>query len=113
MVSGSFQVLDGDFDPQSDEGKVIKKQIQLLNEVLNNVRAKLEETVVDPQKLMVDNKGGATISNDGATIMKLLDVVHPAAKTLVDIAKSQDADVGDGTTSVVILAGGFRSGARV
>ena len=56
MVSGSFQVLDGDFDPQSDEGKVIKKQIQLLNEVLNNVRAKLEETVVDPQKLMVDNK---------------------------------------------------------
>merc|ERR1712168_1466229 len=50
---------------------------------------------------------GATISNDGATIMKLLDVVHPAAKTLVDIAKSQDAEVGDGTTSVVILAGEF------
>merc|ERR1712142_455744 len=51
--------------------------------------------------------GKATISNDGATIMKLLDVVHPAAKTLVDIAKSQDAEVGDGTTSVVILAGEF------
>merc|ERR1712168_651872 len=50
---------------------------------------------------------GATISNDGATIMKLLDVVHPAAKTIVDIAKSQDAEVGDGTTSVVILAGEF------
>jgi len=49
----------------------------------------------------------STISNDGATIMKLLDVVHPAAKTLVDIAKSQDAEVGDGTTSVVILAGEF------
>jgi T-complex protein 1 subunit eta len=40
-------------------------------------------------KLMVDGKGAATISNDGATIMKLLDVIHPAAKTLVDIAKSQ------------------------
>ncbi len=39
--------------------------------------------------------------------MKLLDVVHPAAKTLVDIAKSQDAEVGDGTTSVVLLAGEF------
>lgn len=38
--------------------------------------------------------GKATISNDGATILKLLDVVHPAAKTLVDIAKSQDAEVG-------------------
>ena len=58
-------------------------------------------------KLMVDSKGSATISNDGATIMKLLDVVHPAAKTLVDIAKSQDAEVGDGTTSVVILAGTY------
>ncbi len=55
-------------------------------------------------KLIVDQKGAATISNDGATIMKLLDIVHPAAKTLVDIAKSQDAEVGDGTTSVVVLA---------
>lgn len=44
-------------------------------------------------KLIVDGHGKATISNDGATIMKLLDIVHPAAKTLVDIAKSQDAEV--------------------
>lgn len=58
-------------------------------------------------KLIVDNNGKATISNDGATIMKLLDIIHPAAKTLVDIAKSQDAEVGDGTTSVVLLAGEF------
>eukprot|EP01090_Pellita_catalonica_P001846 TRINITY_DN11574_c0_g1_i1.p1 TRINITY_DN11574_c0_g1~~TRINITY_DN11574_c0_g1_i1.p1 ORF type:complete len:542 (+),score=103.28 TRINITY_DN11574_c0_g1_i1:184-1626(+) len=48
-----------------------------------------------------------TISNDGATIMKMLDIVHPAAQTLVDIAKSQDEEVGDGTTSVVVLAGEF------
>ena len=54
-------------------------------------------------KLVFDGQR-VTISNDGATIMKLLDIVHPAAKTLVDIAKSQDAEVGDGTTSVVILA---------
>lgn len=44
------------------------------------------------------------ISNDGASIMKLLDIVHPAAKTLVDIAQAQDAEVGDGTTTVVLLA---------
>lgn len=44
-------------------------------------------------KLIVDRNGKSTISNDGATIMKLLDIVHPAAKTLVDIAKSQDAEV--------------------
>ena len=47
---------------------------------------------------------GATISNDGATIMNLLDVVHPAARVMVDIAKAQDAEVGDGTTSVTLLA---------
>lgn len=58
-------------------------------------------------KLIVDGNGKATISNDGATILKLLDIVHPAAKTLVDIARSQDAEVGDGTTSVVLLAGEF------
>ena len=46
-----------------------------------------------------------TISNDGATIISLLDIIHPAAKTLVDIAKSQDNEVGDGTTSVVLFAG--------
>jgi T-complex protein 1 subunit eta len=56
-------------------------------------------------KLIVDARGEATISNDGATILKLLDVVHPAAKTLVDIARAQDAEVGDGTTSVCLLAG--------
>ncbi|KAK4056636.1 T-complex protein 1 subunit eta [Microbotryomycetes sp. JL221] len=55
-------------------------------------------------KLIVNKNGQATISNDGATIMKLLEVVHPAAKTLVDIARAQDAEVGDGTTSVVLLA---------
>jgi T-complex protein 1 subunit eta len=51
--------------------------------------------------------GGVTISNDGATIMKLLDIVHPAAQALVDIARSQDSEVGDGTTTVVVLAGEF------
>lgn len=45
-----------------------------------------------------------TITNDGATILKLLDVEHPAAKVLVELADLQDAEVGDGTTSVVIIA---------
>lgn len=55
-------------------------------------------------KLIHDGRS-VTISNDGATLIQLLDIVHPAAKTLVDIAKSQDNEVGDGTTSVVLLAG--------
>lgn len=56
-------------------------------------------------KLIHEGRGNVTISNDGATILKLLNIVHPAARTLVDIAKSQDAEVGDGTTSVTLLAG--------
>jgi len=56
-------------------------------------------------KMVVKGKDQVTISNDGATVMKLLDIVHPAAKSLVDISLSQDAEVGDGTTSVVVLAG--------
>ncbi|XP_045121280.1 T-complex protein 1 subunit eta-like [Portunus trituberculatus] len=71
--------------------------------VVDAVRTTLGPRGMD--KLIVDAKGSATISNDGATIMKQLDIVHPAAKTLVDIAKSQDAEVGDGTTTVVLLAG--------
>lgn len=73
--------------------------------IVDAVRTTLGPRGMD--KLIVDGRGKASISNDGATIMKLLDVVHPAAKTLVEIAKSQDSEVGDGTTSVVLLAGEF------
>jgi len=58
-------------------------------------------------KLIVDSSNKVTISNDGATIIKQINVVHPAARTLVDISCSQDAEVGDGTTSVVLLAAEF------
>lgn len=54
---------------------------------------------------LIYSERDVTISNDGATIISLLDIVHPAAKTLADIAKSQDNEVGDGTTSVVVFAG--------
>lgn len=54
---------------------------------------------------LIYTANSSTVSNDGATVLKGLDIVHPAAKTLVEIAKSQDAEVGDGTTSVVVIAG--------
>lgn len=53
---------------------------------------------------LIKSSEKATVSNDGATIIRLLDVVHPAAKVLTEIAQSQDQEVGDGTTSVVLLA---------
>ena len=54
--------------------------------------------------MLVDDIGDVTITNDGATILKLLEVEHPAAKILVELAELQDREVGDGTTSVVVLA---------
>ena len=54
--------------------------------------------------MLVDDIGDVTITNDGATILKLLEVEHPAAKILVELAELQDHEVGDGTTSVVIVA---------
>jgi len=54
---------------------------------------------------LIHSGNNVTVTNDGATVIKLLDIIHPAAKTLVDIATSQDAEVGDGTTTVTILAG--------
>ena len=56
-------------------------------------------------KMLVDSLGDVTITNDGATILKEIDVQHPAAKMMVEISKATDNEVGDGTTSVVILAG--------
>jgi archaeal chaperonin len=56
-------------------------------------------------KMLVDSLGDVTITNDGATILKEVDVQHPAAKMMVEISKATDNEVGDGTTSVVVLAG--------
>ena len=56
-------------------------------------------------KMLVDSFGDVTITNDGATILKEMEIQHPAAKLLVEVAKAQDAEVGDGTTSAVVLAG--------
>ncbi|HXX96282.1 MAG TPA: TCP-1/cpn60 chaperonin family protein, partial [Candidatus Bathyarchaeia archaeon] len=56
-------------------------------------------------KMLVDTLGDVTITNDGATILKEIDVQHPAAKMIVEVSKSVDNEVGDGTTSSVVFAG--------
>jgi thermosome len=63
-------------------------------------------------KMLVDSLGDVTITNDGATILKEIDVQHPAAKMLVEISKTTDNEVGDGTTSAVVLAGALLSQAE-
>jgi len=63
-------------------------------------------------KMLVDSFGDVTITNDGATILKEMDVQHPAAKMMVEVAKAQDDEVGDGTTTAVVLAGELLSKAE-
>ena len=63
-------------------------------------------------KMLVDTLGDVTITNDGATILKEIDVQHPAAKMIVEISKTTDNEVGDGTTSAVILAGSLLENAE-
>src|ERR1700758_5337280 len=63
-------------------------------------------------KMLVDSMGDVTITNDGATMLKELDVQHPAARMMVEISKATDNEVGDGTTSAVILAGALLENAE-
>jgi len=70
--------------------------------------AELVKTSLGPRgldKMLVDSLGDVTITNDGATILKEIDAQHPAAKMMVEIAKTIDTEVGDGTTSSVVFAG--------
>ena len=78
--------------------------------------AEIVHTSLGPRgmdKMLVDSLGDVTITNDGATILKEIDVQHPAAKMLVEISKTTDNEVGDGTTSAVILAGALLENAEL
>jgi thermosome len=63
-------------------------------------------------KMLVDSLGDIVITNDGATILKAMDIEHPAAKMIVEVAKTQDDEVGDGTTTAAVLAGEFLKNAE-
>ncbi len=86
----------------------------------NNISAaklvsELVRTSLGPRgmdKMLVDTLGDVTITNDGATILKEIDIQHPAAKMMVEISKTTDNEVGDGTTSTVVLAGSLLENAE-
>src|ERR671934_2598498 len=80
-----------------------KNNITAAKLIAEIVRSSLGPRGMD--KMLVDTLGDVTITNDGATILKEIDVQHPAAKMMVEVAKSVDNEVGDGTTSSVVFAG--------
>src|SRR5437879_5866627 len=84
------------------------KDAQRSNISAARIVSEVVKTTLGPRgmdKMLVDSLGDVTVTSDGATVLDELDVQHPAAKMLVEIAKTQDDEVGDGTTSVVVLAG--------
>ncbi|KAK4683615.1 T-complex protein 1 subunit alpha, partial [Tremellales sp. Uapishka_1] len=84
-------------------GAEIRDQNVMAAQTVSNIlKSSLGPVGLD--KMLVDNVGDVTITNDGATILSLLEVTHPAARILVSLATQQDKEVGDGTTSVVLLA---------
>ena len=83
--------------------EIRKSNIQAAKALSDAVRTSLGPRGMD--KMIQDPKGEVTITNDGATILNQMKVVHPAAKMLVELSKAQDIEAGDGTTSVVVLAG--------
>ena len=80
-----------------------KNNIAAAKAVAEAVRTTLGPKGMD--KMLVDSLGDVTITNDGATILDTIDVEHPAAKMIVEVAKTQDEKVGDGTTTSVIISG--------
>ena len=89
---------------ESTRGKTAhNNNIMAAKAVADAVRSTLGPKGMD--KMLVDSMGDIVITNDGATILKELDIEHPAAKMVVEVAKTQDQQCGDGTTSAVVLAG--------
>lgn len=80
-----------------------RKNIMAAKAVADSVRSTLGPKGMD--KMLVDGSGDATITNDGATILRELDIEHPVAKMIVEVAKAQDDEIGDGTTTAAIIAG--------
>jgi len=84
------------------------REAQTNNIMAAKIIAEVLRTTLGPRgmdKMLIDGLGDITITNDGAAILDEIDVQHPAAKMMVEVAKTQDDMVGDGTTTAVILAG--------
>merc|ERR1712212_939394 len=99
-----FMILRDQENQNRLTGKdAIKSHIMAARTVANTLRTSLGPKGLD--KMMVSPDGDVTVTNDGATILKMMDVEHQVAKLMVQLSQSQDDEIGDGTTGVVVLAG--------
>ncbi len=88
--------------------RILGKDAQRLNIMAAKAVAEIVRSTLGPKgmdKMLVDNLGDVVITNDGVTILETMDIEHPAAKMIVEVAKAQEDEVGDGTTTATVLAG--------
>jgi len=91
-----------------DAQRILGRDAQRNNILAARIVAETVKTTLGPKgmdKMLVDSAGGITVTNDGVTILDEMDIEHPAAKMVVEVAKTQEDEVGDGTTTAVMLAG--------
>ncbi len=106
MLNGQMPIFILKEGTSREQGRTAQRNnIDAAKAIADAVRTTLGPKGMD--KMLVDSIGDIIISNDGATILKEMDVDHPTAKMIVEVAKSQDTAVGDGTTTSVVLAGEF------
>ena len=88
--------------------RTMGRDAQRMNILAARVVAESVKTTLGPRgmdKMLVDSLGDVVVTNDGVTILKEMDIEHPAAKMMVEVAKTQDAEVGDGTTTAAVIGG--------
>ncbi|MFP4170488.1 MAG: thermosome subunit beta [Methanomassiliicoccales archaeon] len=104
MGMGNAPIMIMKEGTEREQGKDAQQNnIQAAQAIADAVRSSLGPRGMD--KMLVDSMGDVVITNDGVTILNEIDVEHPAAKMLVEVAKAQDEECGDGTTSAVVMAG--------
>src|SRR5487761_624857 len=111
MSSGPQYILLKEGSSESKGRDAQRNNMQAAKLIAELVKTSLGPRGMD--KMLVDSLGDVTITNDGATMLKEIDVQHPAAKMLVEVSKATDNEVGDGTTSAVILAGALLEKAEI
>jgi thermosome len=103
MQQGQPMIILGE-DSQRTQGK----DAQSMNITAGKAVAEAVRTTLGPKgmdKMLVDSSGGVVVTNDGVTILKEMDIDHPAANMIVEVSETQEDEVGDGTTSAVVVAG--------
>ncbi|MCI4334837.1 MAG: TCP-1/cpn60 chaperonin family protein [Thermoplasmata archaeon] len=104
MLTGNTPILVLREGTKREKGRgALSNNIAAAKAIADAVRSTLGPRGLD--KMLVDSMGDVVVTNDGVTILKEMDVEHPAAKMLVEVAKTQDQECGDGTTTAVVLAG--------